>query len=401
MKNRKNQIIRFRFCQKGAFLALAAGLAFLAPVGFGMKAQAAPASQPEGYDDEAWGKLLDNTLEYGEIPDLVEYFNPSYRSAVESIESSLEDSYNLVDKMKKEGKEYRQQAKGLEKEGDVAYSAQYEAMGKALLDAASSTEKTLNNQMKKLDRYTLEPIRKQLTSAVQSLFIGYNQMVKNQQLLEKSVELYTDMLSSSETQTGLGMATSTDLMTAQIELTSARNQLSTLNNSIDSMRRTLILLTGWKETDNPVIGEVPRADASRIDAIDLEADKVTAIAYNSTLISMKNTDPASRSLKDVHSKERSIEEAEAKLRSTMDTMYYNLQEKRLALNAAETACQQAKLTWEGNQRRYQLGMLGKIEYLGSEIQYYQAVAARDMADMNLQQALNEYDWAVKGAVSLE
>ena len=226
-------------------------------------------------------------------------------------------------------------------------------------------------------------------------------MVKNQALLEKTVELYTDMLSSSQVQTGIGMATSTDLLSAQIELTSAQNQLTALNNNIDSMRRTLIMLTGWDYMDNPVIGEVPAADVSRTDAIDLEADKVTAIAYNSSLISLKNTEPDSRSLKDIHSKERSVEEAENKLRSTMDTLYNNLQEKRLALQAAETAYQQAKLTWEGNQRRYQLGMLGKTQYLGTEIQYIQALAARDTADMNMLQALNEYDWAVKGVASIE
>ena len=175
----------------------------------------------------------------------------------------------MAEDMREEAKEYRQQAKAMEDEGDAITAAQYKAMGKALQDAASSTEKALDSQKKKLDRYTLEPIRKQLASAAQSLFIGYNQMVKNQALLEKTVELYTDMLSSSQVQTGIGMATSTDLLSAQIELTSAQNQLTALNNNIDSMRRTLIMLTGWDYMDNPVIGEVPAADVSRTDAIDL------------------------------------------------------------------------------------------------------------------------------------
>lgn len=394
--------IRFVFRRSGEILVLAAGMAFLAGLGPGNgTVLAAQVSQPEGYDDEAWGHLLDDTLEYDEIPDLIEYFNPSYRSALESVEGNLQDSYDMAEDMREEAKEYRQQAKAMEDEGDAITAAQYKAMGKALQDAASSTEKALDSQKKKLDRYTLEPIRKQLASAAQSLFIGYNQMVKNQALLEKTVELYTDMLSSSQVQTGIGMATSTDLLSAQIELTSAQNQLTALNNNIDSMRRTLIMLTGWDYMDNPVIGEVPAVDVSRTDAIDLEADKVTAIAYNSSLISLKNTEPDSRSLKDIHSKERSVEEAENKLRSTMDTLYNNLQEKRLALQAAETAYQQAKLTWEGNQRRYQLGMLGKTQYLGTEIQYIQALAARDTADMNMLQALNEYDWAVKGVASIE
>ena len=62
---------------------------------------------------------------------------------------------------------------------------------------------------------------------------------------------------------------------------------------------------------------------------------------------------------------------------------------------------QAELTWQGNQRRYQLGMLGRIEYLSTEIQYVQAKAARDTARMNMLQALNEYNWALKGVVPAE
>ena len=344
---------------------------------------------------------MDDTLEYEEIPDLIEYFNPSYRAAADTVESNLKDSYELVEKMREDGKEYRQQAKGLEAEGDQIYSAQYKAMGRSLSSAASTMEKALDKQARRLDQNTLAPIRYQLSSAVQSLFIGCKQMEVNREMLEKVVALYTDMLSMSNTQSGIGMATSTDLLSAQVSLTSAKNQLSTLNNSMDSLRRTLIMLTGWDYTDNPTLGEVPQPDMSQIDTIDREADKVQAIAYNQEIISLKNTKKENRTIKDIHSKERSVTEAEEQLRSNMDTLYYNLPEKRAALQSAETAFSQAELTWQGNQRRYQLGMLGRIEYLSTEIQYVQAKAARDTARMNMLQALNEYNWALKGVVPAE
>ncbi len=390
---------RFTFRFAGATLAAAAGLSLWAPVKpFSLPQSEAAVQQPEGYDDEKWARLLDDTLEYEERPDLIEFFNPSYRSAADAVESNLKDSYELVEKMREDGKEYRQQAKGLEAEGDQIYSAQYKAMGRSLSSAASTMEKALDKQARRLDQNTLAPIRYQLSSAVQSLFIGYKQMEVNREMLEKMTELYTDMLSMSNTQSGIGMATSTDLLSAQVSLTSAKNQLSTLNNSMDSLRRTLIMLTGWDYTDNPVLGEVPEPDMSWIDSIDREADKVKAIAYNQEIISLKNTKKENRTVKDIHSKERSVTDAEEQLRSNMDTLYYNLLEKRAALQAAETALSQAELTWQGNQRRYQLGMLGRIEYLSTEIQYIQAKAARDTARMNMLQALNEYSWALKGVV---
>ena len=85
----------------------------------------------------------------------------------------------------------------------------------------------------------------------------------------------------------------------------------------------------------------------------------------------------------------------------MDTLYYSLIEKQAALQAAETAFQQAQLTMDSNNRRYQLGMLGRAEYLGTEIAYYQAKAARETANMNMLQALNEYQWALKGVLPAE
>ena len=274
-------------------------------------------------------------------------------------------------------------------------------MAKSLNSAASAMEKTLDKQARRLDQNTLAPVRNQLTSAVQSLMIGYQQMEVNREMLVKMVELYTDMLSMSNTQSGIGMATSTDLLSAQVNLTSAKNQLSTLENGMDSMRRTLIMLTGWEYSDNPVFGKVPDPDMSQIDAIDREADKVTAIAYNQEIISLKNIKQEGRTVKDIHSKERSVTGAEEQLRSNMDTLYDNLTEKQAELEAAETSFLQAQLTMDSNNRRYQLGMLGRVEYLGTEIAYYRAKAARDAANMNMLQALNEYNWALKGVLLAE
>ena len=111
---------------------------------------------------------------------------------------------------------------------------------------------------------------------------------------------------------------------------------------------------------------------SQIDAIDREADKVTAIAYNQEIISLKNTKQEGRTVKDIHSKERRVTDAEEQLRSNMDTLYDNLTEKQAELEAAETSFLQAQLTMDSNNRRYQLGMLGRVEYLGTEIAYYRA-----------------------------
>ena len=219
-----------------AALALGAGIALLAPAAspYSLKQKLQYSSR------KIWmmkpGRLLDDTMEYEEIPNLIEFFNTAYRSAADSVEDGLKDSYDLVEKMREDGKEYRQQAKGLEAEGDMIYSAQYKAMAKSLSSAASTMEKTLDKQARRLDQNTLAPIRYQLSSAVQSLFIGYKQMEVNREMLEKMVQLYSSMLSMSDTAKPDWDGNLYGSLSAKVSLTLAQNQLQTLDNSMDSMR---------------------------------------------------------------------------------------------------------------------------------------------------------------------
>ena len=51
---------------------------------------------------------------------------------------------------------------------------------------------------------------------------------------------------------------------------------------------------------------------------------------------------------------------------------------------------------EKYERMYQLGMLSKVDYLGTEIACYQKKAAWETADTSLLLALETYQWAVMG-----
>ena len=65
--------------------AAALGLTGILTLGVPFGAMAA-IEKPEQMDDATWARLQDNVLEYDEISDLVEYYNPTYRQVVEQIE---------------------------------------------------------------------------------------------------------------------------------------------------------------------------------------------------------------------------------------------------------------------------------------------------------------------------
>lgn len=60
----------------------------------------------------------------------------------------------------------------------------------------------------------------------------------------------------------------------------------------------------------------------------------------------------------------------------------------------------ARLTMDGNEKKYQLGMLGKLEYLQMKMVYLQQKSAADAAALELVQAMESYRWAVEGLADI-
>ena len=43
-----------------------------------------------------------------------------------------------------------------------------------------------------------------------------------------------------------------------------------------------------------------------------------------------------------------------------------------------------------------MGLLSDVQYIGTQISFYQKKAERDSANLNLLQAMETYDWAILG-----
>ena len=62
---------------------------------------------------------------------------------------------------------------------------------------------------------------------------------------------------------------------------------------------------------------------------------------------------------------------------------------------------QVLMTMEGNERKYAMGMLGNLQYLQLKMVYLQQKQAYDSAVLSLKQAINDYNWALYGVVTLD
>ncbi len=362
----------------------------------------APAMAAEEYaDDDAWARLQDNVLEFDELEGRVVNFNPTMRQ----IFRSIDDSY---DTLAENVADYHEAANDFEylydkamDDGDYESAYMYQINRQISLQLSSAYLKQEKQRDTVTDRNTRQ-YRKMFTSACQQLMVAYNQMAVSQASLEKQVEIYGQMAELAKTQESLGMNTQTGLLSAEADLRSAQDSLDQLNEQMASIKRSLLLMTGWDYDSEVTIGSIPAADVSLLDTIDLEADKAIAPSNNYTIISMRNASPNDADgdgyyeNKDYRAREQSVAEAAQQLSITLDSLYQTLYEKKAALQAQETALQAARMNWEAAQVKYQLGMLGEIGYLSEQLSYEAAQASYQSADLEMTQAMLNYYWAVNG-----
>ena len=372
---------------------LAVSMVFSAPA-FG-------AEKPESMDDASWERLQDNVLEYDELEDRVANFNPTMLQIVRTIDDSYDTvSENAAD-YQEAANDFLRLYEDAVDEGDYESAYMYQINRRIALQMSSTYLKQENRKDTIMDRNTRQ-YRKMFTSACQQLMVAYNQMAVNQATLEKQVELYGQMAALARTQGSMGMNTQTDILSAEANLHSAQSSLTQLNDQMASVKRSLLLMTGWDYDSDVVIGSIPKADVSRLDSIDLEADKAIAPSNNYTIIGMRNSSPNDADgdgvyeNKDYRAREQSVDQATQQLSITLDSLYQTLFEKKAALQAQETAFQAAQMNWNPADAQHQLGITGETAFLGLQNSYYAAQASYQSADLDMTQAMLNYYWAVNG-----
>ncbi|MCI8606243.1 MAG: TolC family protein [Hungatella sp.] len=376
---------------RGCKRALALGLTGILTLSVPFGAMAA-IEKPEKMDDATWARLQDNVLEYDEISDLVEYYNPTYRQIVEQIEINAQPMEEAARELRKSADEMDSDAKDIKDLDPVMYKGMREAV-KGYRDAAERFDKAVTS-VHNQTRHQLSRVKKMTVSGLQQMMIGYYQAMASREILDTAVALSQAAYESSITQQSLGMATATDVQAAEKALQSARGQLKTLDDTMTNLRQQMCVMTGWSYDADMQLGDVPAPDFAKVQAMDLERDLERAIGNNYTLIEQRGISgkgDANRT-----AKFRIMDDTEAQVKIQLESAYQGILESRTAYEAANVAFQSAQITMNGNDLKYQMGMLGNLEYLQLKMAYLQQKAAARTAALSLTQAIENYGWIVQG-----
>lgn len=358
--------------------------------------------------------LSDGHLDYGEIEERVKNYYGPMKSAYDMAKGMVEDQADIA-------VNERIMASDLLSQADVAEDMAEEQTGmdqaisaataKALRQSARQMRNaaSMMGQSLKKTSSTERQVDRQANSLimnVQSMMNQYEQLVSQRAMAAKGVELARTARALQDTMQSQGMAVDSDVLSAAASLSSAQSQLASLDAGMEQIYKLLCSFTGYDPASDVTFGAIPSADLAAIDAIDVNADKEKAVNNNYNLISLRSstgggmTDFQARTTKTTTQTEnrlRNVEYSENTVRSDIQALYDQILEKRAAYDAAKTAYESGKMVWDAAQIQKQNGSLSQIQYLQQELAWLTAESGYHCAGLELQQAIQNYRWAVAGA----
>lgn len=347
-----------------------------------------------------WSSLRDNVLEYGEIADLIHEYNVTVQNNRYEYNEFIKDYGKKKDDV---AQAYRDLADDLEAEksgDDSAMSRvsdlQLDIQAKQLREQADD-----NLEDSEIHYLSYSQAEDNLVLSAQSKFISY---YKNQLELE-AAEAQKKTLENTETLTAAkrqaGMATEADVLSAQESVLEQEKTISGLKQEIERTRQELIIMLGWKGSDQPEITGLPDNIMAELDSIDLQADQETALEKNYTLrINRKKLENAD----DADSKAKiknTISGNERQIEVSVTNAWEGLQTGKLSYEQAVSDAAAEARNMEQAVQKWSAGMITRYDYEQQQAALTKKELAVKTAELNLIELLETYRWNVNGLASAE
>lgn len=362
--------------------------------------------RPDGMDDAAWALLCDDTIEYSEIPDLVEYrsiLGQTQRALISANSSAL---VQMSDAWSSAIKDLQDTISDLKEQAQSAAAAEEKQALLAqvkLLEGTLGTEGTSQKQtnssistlVTKL-KQGLYPTKLTLIAGMNSAFIGYQSLAALQKMYTEQAAMYQSMYERTARQEALGTATALDTQLALAELKGAQLQLSETEERLRSVRDAMAITLGWSasEASKVTIGVLPAYDANYMAGRDLSADIAEAKLYNVSYgTAMGTVEKNITGYSEVDIRRRSTEQ---ELNVSMSDLYQKALQAGTEYEAAQLGYQLSERQKAAAERMYSAGLMSLLDYKGAQLQYIASDMQADIASVNASAAVLNYQAALRG-----
>ncbi len=379
------------------------------------------------YAEESWN-LQDNVIDFDEVGALVENYSmlatlqkgttENMTSSFDDVYSALRDNYQEAKDSFDDGieeltalrdettdsearKQLNQQITALRKQKKLTLN-QISAYWKEDTAGGSGTNlaKT-KQQIVSSIASGFYPAKKQMTYGYQSAIYTYKGLELNQKLVTQQLAMYQASYEKVQKQQASGAATAADVQSALLNVNAAKISLEQLDNALDTVKRTIGTGLGWNTTSykNISFGVVPDYPLDFAAGRNLESDIQSAMQQNSQYGTASRIQDQDFTTWD--NREISVATTEQEIRIAMTSLLENVKQKQAEYTTAETSAELAKAKKERADRMDAVGLVGRAEYDGLQLDYLSKANAVETAKMNYSQAVFDYKMAVeKGVMTL-
>ena len=349
---------------------------------------------------EEWARLRDNVIEYGELEDLIEEYN----TTVQTNQLDLNEFKRKYGDTKDDvSQKYRDMAGEIYSSleypdpDDPTYGMVVNSVLMAEIQAKNMEQQADNNlEDSEIVYLNYKSAEKTLVTVAQTNMINYQKdqiSLKQAELAKRQAEI---SLSSARTKAAVGTATRVEVLNAEEAVQNADRSVESARTAINNVRQKLQVMLGWKYSDAPEILEVPVSDIGRIAGMDPQADREKALENNYTLkVNRKKRSNATADA-DIEKLDRTIADNEQKIGSSLVTCYQNVQSAKLAYDQAAADLELEKRNLDSTRLQHSQGRASANELELQELAVQTKELALKLADLNLFQTMETYDWAVKG-----
>ncbi len=344
--------------------------------------------------DAEWEKLRDNTMEYGEIEDLIHEYNATVLN--NQVEYSKQRDDPTADDV---ARSYRDDANDLR--GNITGD---DDLADAMAEAqARSLEKKADDNVFDLEvmRYSNLQTEKNLAIMAQSNMISYYKFILNLEVLKQNQKLLTEVLRVTEVQRDIGSSTNVDVLNARNNLQKTETAVIQTEASIRKLKQTLCVMLGWGYQASPDMSQIPAADPDRIPNMHPETDYSKAVDsnYELKMNQRKLENAVSEVVKDSY--RIKIKDNKEKIGTDLDKKYRDVMQAEVAYKEAQSALEEESRKMEIASQKNILGTIGQLEYLQQQTDYLTKQNALKIADMDWFWTMEMYNWSVNGMASVQ
>lgn len=351
--------------------------------------------------NEEWATLSDNNLEYGEIEDLIAEYNATVRSNEVALAKFKRDygrtNTEVSDKYRENAQEILNNLDDPDP-SDPTYIAKLSSVATArataqnLLSSADSTLEDAN-----IIRLGYEQAEKTLAQTATTNMISYKSGLVAIDVAKGNLELANIVLNTANAKLNAGTGTNIDVLNAKEKVINAQNALNKAISDNNAVLKKLQVMTGWSYNATPNVGDIPDPDMNRV--FDPSADLQKALENNYTLrINEKKLENASAD-SDKQSLKLTIEDNKKNIATALAVAAQNIASAKESYNYANSFANLQETNLVTANQRFSLGMISKLELDTQRVTTENAKRALEQSRYAINQAIANYDWALKGLAS--